>query len=252
MNLLTSTTPAPECGGVYRVTNLLDSRVYIGQSANVRNRLRQHVKASSHSPLSHDIQVYGTENFSWDVLQESESLDERHELEKFWIARTRSTEVGYNKASGGPGPTGFRMPESAKEKLRLAFTGRHDSEDTKERKRVAATGFRHSQTTKDLLSKLRTGVPMPEGVAAKMSKARLGGLNPKARRVRLSIPGANLEFETATELAAALGISRLTIVNWLRSGLPNGILQAVDGKVVRTASKIPNGERDPAALTYVE
>ena len=252
MNLLTSTTLAPECGGVYRITNLLDSRVYIGHSANVRNRLRQHVKASSHSPLNHDIQLYGAENFSWDVLQESESLGERHELEKFWIAKARSTEVGYNKASGGPGPTGFRMPESTKEKLRLAMTGRHDSEGTREKKRVAATGFTHSQATKDLLSKLRTGVPMPEGAAAKMSKARLGGLNPRARRVRLSIPGASLEFETATELAAALGISRLTVTNWLKSGLPKGILQAVDGKVVRTASKIPNGERDYTALTYTD
>jgi len=252
MMFLTSISQAPDSGGVYAVTNLLNSKVYIGQSSNIRARLRQHRKVTTQSALSNDIKIYGAVNFSWKVLHESDSLSERHALECFWIAKTDSTKLGYNKATGGPGPTGFKMANETKEKLSLALTGRHVSEETKEKHRVAATGFKHSQETRDLLSKRRTGVPLSAEIAAKMSESRKGALNPKARRVKLTLPGATLEFGTVTELASAIGISRLTIANWLKSGLPVGILKVVDGAVVRTANKMPNSKRDTAALAYLD
>lgn len=73
----------PKLEGVYLIVNLLDGRKYVGESQNVGSRWSTHLVCST-LPVQQDIQKYGPENFSFQVLERvpREKLKER---ERYWI-----------------------------------------------------------------------------------------------------------------------------------------------------------------------
>lgn len=88
--------------GIYKITNLINNKVYIGQSINIASRWRRHRTDANikDTPLYQDIRKYGLNNFSFEVIEEctKEQLDER---ERFWIDKYDSYNNGYNLTSGG-------------------------------------------------------------------------------------------------------------------------------------------------------
>lgn len=60
--------------GIYKITNILTKETYVGQSINIADRLKQHVKhglgidASSTNKLYNNMQEYGVWNFTFEVL----------------------------------------------------------------------------------------------------------------------------------------------------------------------------------------
>ena len=96
--------------GIYKITNKINKKIYIGQSANIERRWQDHIYASQHktyyghikSLLYPAMKKYGIENFSFEIIEECEIslLDEK---EKYWISYYRSNESknGYNILSGG-------------------------------------------------------------------------------------------------------------------------------------------------------
>ena len=95
--------------GIYKITNLINEKVYIGQSVDINYRFNNH-KSESFNPKSNAyntaihraIRKYGVENFSFEVIEEctKELLSER---EIYWIAYYNSYGNGYNLTSGGEG-----------------------------------------------------------------------------------------------------------------------------------------------------
>ena len=90
--------------GIYRITNTLNGRCYIGQSVNIADRFRAHIKCglgidAPHNKLYTTMQSSGVENFTFEIIEECsrESLNER---EKFWIAYYQSDSVGLNSTKG--------------------------------------------------------------------------------------------------------------------------------------------------------
>ena len=78
-------------GFIYKVTNKVNDKVYIGQTVrSVSLRWKEHVRYSSYdnldytSLLYHAIRKYGEDSFSVEELEkcEDEKLDER---ERYWI-----------------------------------------------------------------------------------------------------------------------------------------------------------------------
>lgn len=95
--------------GIYKITNQINGKVYIGQSVNIKKRWTDHIYYAKHeenkaSRLYLAIRKYGLENFKFEVLEEcsKELLDER---EIYWIAYFDSTDrtKGYNFYRGGQG-----------------------------------------------------------------------------------------------------------------------------------------------------
>lgn len=94
--------------GIYKITNLINGKVYIGQSINIEQRIRQHKcvsqkeNKSAYFALYRAIKKYGFDNFNFEVIEEcsKEKLDER---EIYWISHYHSTvnENGYNMTFGG-------------------------------------------------------------------------------------------------------------------------------------------------------
>ena len=95
-------------GFIYKITNDINDKVYIGKTlSTVEKRFAQHKKDSSCiqkqiRPLYRAMNKYGCEHFSVELLEESpiEILSER---EIFWIDFYDSYRTGYNATKGGDG-----------------------------------------------------------------------------------------------------------------------------------------------------
>lgn len=91
--------------GIYKITNILTGDIYIGQSVNVADRWKNHIKcglgidASSTNKLYNNMQEYGVWNFTFEILQKC-SRDKLNEKERFWIEMYQSNKVGLNVTKG--------------------------------------------------------------------------------------------------------------------------------------------------------
>lgn len=109
--------------GIYRIRNLLDNKVYIGLSSNVKQRFAQHKVNSksinSDKYLYNAIQKYGLNNFEFSIIEYCE-VSELPEKEIFWIEFYNSTDrdCGYNVQSGGF--SNIEVALETREKLRDA------------------------------------------------------------------------------------------------------------------------------------
>lgn len=95
--------------GIYKVTNKINNKSYIGQSKNIEQRWHTH-KISPYNKNSTQyntlfykaIRKYGINNFSFEVLEEC-SIENLNEREIYWIAYydTYNKNKGYNMTKGG-------------------------------------------------------------------------------------------------------------------------------------------------------
>ena len=91
--------------GIYKIENLKNGKVYIGQSKDILNRFKQHIKNSKcgndyKSYFYNSMKKYGVENFSFEILKETYDLDYWERFFVFWY-RSCEIEFGYNLTSGG-------------------------------------------------------------------------------------------------------------------------------------------------------
>lgn len=104
--------------GVYKITNNVDGRIYIGASHNIRKRLRAHLETlrrSEHpsSNLQTAYDEFGESAFSFEVLELC-LADRTLEREQVWLTSTRCFEpaIGYNICDvAGPPPKLVYTPE---------------------------------------------------------------------------------------------------------------------------------------------
>lgn len=101
---------------IYKITNKINNKTYIGFDSNFPRRIRQHYNHSKRGVVSDfydDIRKYGWENFSKDIL--FQSFDREiclNEMEKHFIQEYNSKEDGYNRTTGGQGTFGSKRPKS--------------------------------------------------------------------------------------------------------------------------------------------
>ena len=87
---------------IYKITNLINNKSYVGQSINPFVRFKQHCqKSCQHISLIHQaIQKYGKENFILEILEKD--IEDYNEKEKYWIKKLNTLQPnGYNILEGG-------------------------------------------------------------------------------------------------------------------------------------------------------
>ncbi len=86
--------------GIYKITNTLNNKVYIGQSKNVYERRTEHFVAlrRNRHPNKEMQRDWNKDNrgFRFDII-ELTSLNKLNEREKYWIDFYNSTKTGYNQ-----------------------------------------------------------------------------------------------------------------------------------------------------------
>lgn len=93
--------------GIYKMTNKINGRCYIGQSTHIEKRWKDHYYAYQNIndegynyPLYKAMRKYGYDNFTFEILEECDAavLNER---EMFYIKHFNSFNDGYNQTLGG-------------------------------------------------------------------------------------------------------------------------------------------------------
>ena len=107
-------------GHIYKITNLINGKIYIGQTIqSIRDRWYRHVGNSkwlsqdeNNMAIKRAIRKYGKNNFSLELIETCRRED-LNDKEKYWIQYYDSYTNGYNSTLGGQG--GFKSFKNTNE-----------------------------------------------------------------------------------------------------------------------------------------
>lgn len=94
--------------GIYKITNKISGKIYIGQSRDIERRIAEHKRHYKREdlrkckPLYKAMWKYGPDNFLFETLEET-SIEDLSEREKYYIELYKSNNrfIGYNVTEGG-------------------------------------------------------------------------------------------------------------------------------------------------------
>lgn len=117
---------------LYAHQNLINSKVYIGISKDVKKRWRNREKGYLHcDKIYNAFQKYGWDNFSHIVIDEGLTKEEACKREQAMIFLFKFSDMSYNITDGGEGTSGITRSEEHKQILRDRMTGRVVSDETR-------------------------------------------------------------------------------------------------------------------------
>ena len=149
-------------GKIYKITNLINGLVYIGQTTgSLLKRWRYHCYPNSKCiRISNAIQKYGKENFIIEQIDVADDMVHLNELEQYWIEVYDSLSPnGYNLNCGGNAASG--ISDETRKRLSESHKGHITSEATKQKLRESSLKYRHS---KESIEKLRKNQPNKRSV----------------------------------------------------------------------------------------
>ena len=140
----------PDLPGVYKWTNKINGKVYIGKAVNLRLRKNGHSIKKGSGAFIKAKKKYGIENFQFSIIEmfpNRTAFIEKYivERETFWIKVYDATNKsnGYNICSFGSSTIGVPMPPHVKEAIRKANAGRKITAETR-KKNVGITNQRQA------------------------------------------------------------------------------------------------------------
>lgn len=158
-------------GVIYKWTNKINGKAYIGQTVNEKTRKQDHIKGKYNSVIHKAIKKYGLENFDYEVLEkiEESKLSER---EIYWIKYFDTYNNGYNLTEGGEGTRGFSHSFTEEQKKKMSESrkgqipwnkGKHGIYSEETRKKISEASKKHKYTdeVKEKISKKLKGRPSP-------------------------------------------------------------------------------------------
>lgn len=171
---------------IYKITNIINNKIYIGQTNNPSLRWSQHKSNAKYNRneqiVTRAISKYGESNFTFEVIASCLSKDNVDKSEEDIICQydSRNPEKGYNVASGGN--TTPRTPDMIK-KISNALKDHYKNNFNHMK------GKKLPQEWKDNISKASIGKPgtnfgkkFNNDWRLKISKSQAGKENKKLRR----------------------------------------------------------------------
>ena len=154
--------------GIYSITNIINNKKYIGQSVDIKCRIRNHKYELRHNKHSNDhlqksFNKYGEDCFVFETICECEE-SELDELERYYITyyNCMNSDYGYNAESGGNAKK--HVSKETRQKMsemrqgeNAHMWGKHHTEETKAIMREKALGCVLSDKTKSKLSDAHKG-----------------------------------------------------------------------------------------------
>ena len=190
-------TPGALCG-VYKITNKINGKVYIGQSINIETRWKEHVNSlrrgdSRCTLLQRALNKYEEEDFAFEVLELC-SEDMLDDVEVKYISLYDSCNCGYNIESGGNKKK--HLAEETKQKLREAHLGKKMSDEALQKMSAARIGEKnpmygksHSEEARKKISDTHKGKPghaISDEVKERIRQANLGKVLSNETRKKIS------------------------------------------------------------------
>lgn len=188
---------------IYKITNTINGKIYIGQTIQPDKRWTQHkTNAATNSPkmiISYAIKKYGSDVFEFEVIAGCKTWDDANEIETLLVSQYNSlVPNGYNVSLGG-----FNAPKS--EQWTQAMKDWHASLSPEERAEISkkqseatlkqieekghpAQGTKRTPEQSARLSQARKDNPVeytPE-IRQRMSEAHLGKTIPEEQRQKMA------------------------------------------------------------------
>ena len=109
--------------GIYKITNTINNKSYIGQSINIESRWTHHKNYNnqiSDYPLYKAFQKYGMENFTFEIIEQCNAAD-LDSKEIYWIDYYDSYYNGYNQTTGGQSGNSNAIIKISKEEIQIIY-----------------------------------------------------------------------------------------------------------------------------------
>ena len=184
---------------VYKITNVVNGKQYVGQSIHPEKRFIEHYRYSyGNSLVSRAIKKYGLDNFFLEIIEKCKTQTKVDYQEIYWVKTLRTLAPnGYNLEEGGRGgipslETRKKMGNAAKKRTGLGnpFYGKTHSEEV--RRKIS-------------LSRMGKGRPHSEESKRKISRSQKNGTAPWLGCIGEKAPrfGAVLSDETKKKISEA-------------------------------------------------
>jgi len=196
---------------LYRITNKVNNKIYIGQTINPKARWSRHRSdARSKEKIKRDrhlccaIRKYGIDSFIFEIILQARSLEAIDEAEIICIKQYNSSDrnFGYNISYGGNGKR--IVSENTKKKLSLLNLGKKASDETKMKMSSSMLGKNSGQ---------ENGM---YGKTPKHAKLTLQ----QAKQIR----SLYQESKSMTKLAKMFNVSKKTILNIIHNKIYKDLL----------------------------
>lgn len=141
--------------GIYKITNIINGKCYIGQSVNLKSRIKSHKSMLKHNNEDNPLlrkatKKYGYEKFEIEIIKycKEEELDlyEQYYIDYY---KSHKRENGYNIELGGS--THKHLSKEQIEKMKRNKKGKLIGKDN------PFYGKHHTKETKERLSKIKKG-----------------------------------------------------------------------------------------------
>lgn len=179
--------------GIYKIVNLINGKVYIGQSDRLNEREREHFyrldRNEHHNEhLQRAFNKYGKDNFIFECIEETDDLDNReiHWINKYGGVNSKSNYnlkdpltkewSDYTKVKQSKSMTGENNPNFGR-----SWTQEQKNKLSEERKGISLEeriGKDKADLAKEKMSKSQSLRTHPEEVKEKIRQANLGANNP--------------------------------------------------------------------------
>jgi group I intron endonuclease len=226
---------------IYKITNNINGKFYIGKTKDVKNRWKTHLSlvGKKRHPLYDAILHYGKDNFTVDVIDNGdEFIIDQLEIE--WIEKTNAINEGYNMTIGGTGGDTFtnksdelkeitRVRLSEKSKISNAKNIETHRENTKKlweddeyRKKVIDGVRRNAESNeyrKRVGDSVREMLKNPE-MRKKWSDCKKGNKNGRSLGsvIVTDLLGNKYEYETAKDASDKMKVTAQLIRNHCING----------------------------------
>lgn len=181
--------------GIYSITNIINGKKYIGQSVDVKSRIRNHKWALRHNRHENDhlqksFNKYGEDGFIFNIICECEET-QLDALERFYIALYDciNPNYGYNSETGGN--LNKHLSDESRSKMSKMRSGENSG----------MWGKKHTEETKAIMREKALGRQMSDEAKEKSSASHKGKLAKALYCIE-----ADMEFPSSLEAAEFAGL----------------------------------------------
>ena len=205
--------------GIYKITNKINGRYYIGSSINIKNRWNEHKRTLKQNKHDNDFlqkswNKHGEESFLFEIIEYVLDLNKLLEREQSYLDLiTYDKKMSYNLCKTAGNMLGFKHSDETKKKMSNSRIGNKNS-----------LGFEHSNETKKKMSNSHFGLKHDDKTIILMiNKSKKDNLKSVKYKTKVSdeiktelLDKYSSGSYSTRKLSELYGISKSTIWNIVR------------------------------------